>query len=191
MIKKTDRRQLAQALRHFVIGLINYEEYKKRIPKESKDIGVQEIIRLINDDILGFKIGIEDTECIHVYDKDIRLIGKYKLKPGNKRNFARWILFLYSDKEYRWFPWMRTFSVWLMFISLCCFIISLTLLHDNWSLSTGILGFFGLSLGIEIWGSYCLTINHAIDKYYWPFLRKADFRFARSHPIFLNRKSSH
>jgi hypothetical protein len=86
MIDKKARKQLASAIRNYASGLVNNEEFEELLPHwHSKDYAVSEI------DYLG----------IGPYYKDDGVI-KIKLSQEERKEFARWILFLQTDNEYEW-----------------------------------------------------------------------------------------
>ena len=87
MIDRGSRDRLAVALRHYVAGLIT------------------------NDDLAEVEVDWRDRGAVAVYEMSWQLYsdythqyakGKHHLPKEVKREIARWIAFLYTDREYLW-----------------------------------------------------------------------------------------
>ncbi len=95
MVDLKRRRKLARLLRRFLSGELTNDQYEDRamtlrphVSRSSKDLAVSKIIDaswLLYSDL-----------CEH------RLTGKHALHRESRRIVTRWILFLYSNLEYRW-----------------------------------------------------------------------------------------
>ena len=89
MVDRASRRQLAELLRHFVVGHITNDEFETRSPRRSDDPAVRQVL---------------NEGAWFLYDdlNEHRLTGRYKLSPREQENVARWVLFLERDLEYEW-----------------------------------------------------------------------------------------
>lgn len=88
MIDLAARKRAAETIRHFVVGQITNKEFMRRYPDSELD----PVIWALDDTVWCF------------YD-DIRthkLSGDDALSKEFKSEVARWLMFLYSDKEYIW-----------------------------------------------------------------------------------------
>jgi len=168
MIDRPARRQLAQALRHFVAGVIGRNEFENRIPRGSKDIAVNEIAN-------------ESWYLYSDHGEDYWLVGKNKLNPKTRKAVLKWILFLYTDLEYEW-PREYGFMFFIIFT-----ILIIGLLFE----STVTYSFLGLAiyflciLIMKIWYRLHGDIKH------WPFIKESNFLTALTIPILLTGKTLH
>ncbi len=88
MIDRVARKQAAEAIRHFVSGRITNKEFIDRYPYSKNDPAIW---------------ALDDT--FYAFYDDIvthKLTGGYSISKGARKMAARWIMFLYSDCEYRW-----------------------------------------------------------------------------------------
>lgn len=96
MIDRRRRDQLAEVLRHFVAGRLTNDQYEGRVDRIFEGMGPAR-----NED-QGIWAVYERTWFL--YD-DIRahsLTGQWALTPEARGEVARWIVFLYTDREYEW-----------------------------------------------------------------------------------------
>jgi GNAT superfamily N-acetyltransferase len=148
MIDKVARRQAAEAIRHFLAGRISNEEFVCRYPRSEDPI-----IRALDDTLWGF------------YDdfREHTLTGEFAVPAGLRRQVIRWVMFLYTDEEYRWpgigAPGMRAYY------------------QPSW-LSRVI----GFSKYVE---QRTATFMAQGDYDVWPFLKRVDFDRARRKPVLL------
>lgn len=88
MVDREARNQAAQAIRHYVCGVITNREFESRYPSSKMD----PVIRAMDDSLWA------------TYED----ISTHKLERKNaasremKARIARWLLFLYSNNEYLW-----------------------------------------------------------------------------------------
>ncbi len=81
------RRKSAELIRHFISGQVtNFEFEEKSI--ESND----PVIRAIEDCLW----------CLYDDFTEHKLNEEHKLSKELKHHMARWLLFLYTDEEYKW-----------------------------------------------------------------------------------------
>ena len=146
MIDRESRRRLAELLRHFAAGLVSNDEFEDRCPRGSKDLAVGQIL---------------DQGAWFLYDDlhEHRLTGAYRLTNDDRKNVARWILFLESTLRYEW-P-VVPFAVRLAFLpfSVCT---------------------FGL-LGRPV--QWYADRGGPVDV--WPFRRRSDYEAALKQPPYL------
>ena len=88
MIDRNARNLAAQTIRHYVCGVITNREYEQRYPRSKVD----PIICTLDDSLWAI------YEDIGTH----KLTGKSALSSDLKKRIAQWLLFLYSDCEYRW-----------------------------------------------------------------------------------------
>jgi hypothetical protein len=98
MIDRLARENLAERLRHLASGAISNFEFEERARHSQVDRAIHEI-----DFNLAWRF----------YDdfKEHRLAGGWALTDGHKRDFARAVLFLKGDCEYRW-PRRHPLAAW-------------------------------------------------------------------------------
>ena len=95
MIDRSTRDRFAELLRHFVAGLIYNDEFEDRLG----DILPEGYPRNWPEPFLWMMYGMAWT----LYDdirKAYKLRGEDEIPREGRRNIARWIMFLYSDREY-------------------------------------------------------------------------------------------
>lgn len=96
MIDRQGRDQYAEQLRHFAAGVLSVDEYERR---------TEELAYASSDPALAAVW----RAAWALYDdfRTSRLRGEWALSRDQRREVARWLLFLYSDHEYQW-PVERT-----------------------------------------------------------------------------------
>ena len=87
MIDRESRDRLAEALRHYVSGQITNFKLDS-VPIDKRDRGAVAVYEAA--------WGLYDDFTKH------KATGHHKIPKDGKRVIARWISFLYSDKEYLW-----------------------------------------------------------------------------------------
>jgi hypothetical protein len=149
MVDRIARKQAAETIRHFVSGQITNDDFIERYPHSRND----PVIWALYDTIWC----LYDDIAIH------KLTGKDALPKEIKKRIARWLLFLYSDKEYEW---PRISSP-----GFCDFP------TDSWlGKVMRILFSYGvIEAGFMACGDYDV----------WPFLSREDFEDARRKPVLL------
>lgn len=156
MIDRQKRDRFAEVLRHFASGLLTNEEYEKRVdrifegmePKQPRDLALWAIydnVWFLYDDL-----------------RTHRLTGCNALTREGKTEFARWIMFLYTEQEYQW-PITRFLS-----ISSCL-------------LRIVILGLWDLIMGAH----QARQLAAMGDWDVWPFLTSQDYEESRRKPHLL------
>jgi hypothetical protein len=148
MIDKPARTKMAELARHLVAGIITNDEFEDRLP-ESADPAIQEIF------YLGFWPLYSDSS-------EHRLIGDHAVHGGDRREAARFILFLESHAAYRWPIYPRSFR---------------HALYDLFSL-----GRFSRTTRNRF-EALCATVG---DVDVWPFLTKSDYESALQKPPYLH-----
>jgi hypothetical protein len=88
MIDRNARNQAAQTIRHYVCGVITNKEFEERYPSSKVD----PVIRTLDDSLWA------TYEDIGTH----KLTGENTVSYDLKQRIARWLVFLYSDSEYRW-----------------------------------------------------------------------------------------
>jgi hypothetical protein len=88
MIDREARRRAAEAIRHYVCGVITNREFERRYPVSKAD----PVIHALNDSLWP------TYEDIFTH----RLAGGNAATEEMKGRVARWLVFLYSGEEYRW-----------------------------------------------------------------------------------------
>ncbi|KIC95964.1 hypothetical protein [Flavihumibacter solisilvae] len=133
MVDKERRKKLVLHLRHLSVGLISNDEFEEAVMNDVSDGWLPEqyhrskLSKRENDDPI-IKPMLE--LCWGLYDdtRNHKLIKSDALRKDSFKIIARCILFLHSDKEYRW-PYFNTNNPLLQF-SLSDLILSvLTLGH--------------------------------------------------------------
>lgn len=88
MIDRAARDQLSRNLRLLISGKISNDQFESRTPETNKDAAI---------------LALADMAWLLYSDmKEHRLVGRYSVGPGERREVLRWILFLDSDFEYLW-----------------------------------------------------------------------------------------
>ena len=147
MVDAAARRKLAEALRHLVTGQITNDEFedRTRVRWRSKDRCIRAIW----------------NQAWHLYDdtKEYRLRGKDAPSAKDKKEIARWQLFLRTDLEYEWPPvfglsWLEVIGDILTFNLLWRMVLLPRLIRSR-------------------------TFR------VWPFFRVSDYQMARQSPVLL------
>jgi hypothetical protein len=149
MIDREARRQAAETIRHYVCGIITNKEFERRYPISKAD----PIIHALDDSLWA------TYEDIFTH----KLVGKNAASKEMKERMARWLMFLYSDKEY-WWPRISDSGF-------------RDLHADSW-LGNMIRSFIG-------YGEKSAEFMAHGDYDVWPFLRREEFEDARKKPILL------
>ncbi len=89
MVERDARDRLALLLRRLATGRITNDEFEDALPWGSEDAAIWAVFR-------------EGAWCLYDDLDEHRLVGKHRLSRENRREVAKWILFLKSDKEYEW-----------------------------------------------------------------------------------------
>jgi hypothetical protein len=145
MIDRVARKRSAESLRHFLGGQITNEEFLRRYPNSKADPAIwalDDTVWCLYDDIITHKLS-----------------GKYAIPNELKKDAARWLMFLYSDKEYRWpkigAPGFRHYPSW--------FCRTFNFARKRFD-----------------------RFRAAGDYSVWPFLQREDFEDARQRPVLLS-----
>ena len=90
MIDYPNRDRLALLLRRYVAGRVTNDELADEAPSRSADPAIQAVYE----------------QAWNLYDdlSTHRAEGRHALTPDARRLVARWVLFLHSDRQYRWPP---------------------------------------------------------------------------------------
>ena len=87
MIDREARDKAAEILRQFISGQITNFAFEEKMP-QSRDSAI---------------LAIEDSMwCFYDDFKKHKMKGKWKLPEETKKEMARWVMFLYSNEEYKW-----------------------------------------------------------------------------------------
>lgn len=157
MIDRRRRDQFAEVLRHFAAGLLTNDEYEKQVDKIFEGMGPK-----IPEDLALWAV-YDNVWFLYDDMRTHRLTGGHALKPEGKTEVARWIMFLYTDQEYKW-PITR----FLSFSSCLLRIITL--------------GLWDLIMGARR-ARQLATLG---DWDVWPFLAAQDCEEARRNPRLLH-----
>jgi hypothetical protein len=89
-VSRTDGKALALALRRLATGRITNYEFEDAIPFSTLDFGVKNVAR----------------QSWYLYSdlREYRLRGTHSLTREGRREVARWLLFLRTEREYEWQP---------------------------------------------------------------------------------------
>lgn len=88
MIDRRARTRLAEGIRHLVSGLITNDEFEDIFVLDSDDPAILEIFH--------------EAWLLYSDMEEHRLVGRRRMPREAKREIARWIVFLASDREYEW-----------------------------------------------------------------------------------------
>lgn len=157
MIDRRRRDQFAEVLRHFASGLLTNDEYEKRVESIFEGMGPKQ-----HEDLALWAV-YDNVWFLYDDMRTHRLIGGHALTPQGRTEVARWIMFLYTDQEYKW-PFTRFLS-----FSSCLFRIAT-------------LGLWDLIMGAR-WARQLATLG---DWDVWPFLTSQVYEEARQKPRLLN-----
>ena len=155
MIDRNARNKAAQTIRHYVCGVITNKEFEKRYPSSKVD----PIIRTLDDSLWA------TYEDIGTH----KLTGENSVSCDLKQRIARWLVFLYSDSEYRW-PKVSDAGF-------------RDLQADSWfgKFIRTIFGYEEKSLAFMRCGDYTV----------WPFFTREEYESAIKSPILLNGNIQH
>ena len=148
MVDRKARDKFAELLRHLVTGQITNDEFENRAPLSSKDLAIFAIWWLA---------------AWPLYDdfKEHTLTEEYRVSDDERREIAKYVLFLKTDQEYQW-PRHSTLK---------------ELLGDLRYLVS-----FGR---VPVYSSKELLDAAAGDLEAWPFIRLKDLETARRRPPYL------
>ena len=149
MIDRPARKRAAEAIRHFVTGQISNKEFLRRYPESEDDSAIW---------------ALDDTVwCLYDDIRTHKLSGDEALSKEFKSEAVRWLMFLYSDKEYLWpnigKPGFRHYPSWF-----CRLFVFASKRYERFRAA----------------GDYSV----------WPFLRREDFEDARQRPVLLGATSN-
>lgn len=88
MVDRDARRRAAEAIRHYVCGVITNREFERRYPLSKRD----PVIGALDDTLWA----IYEDISTH------RLVGENAVTELLKARVARWLVSLYSEAEYQW-----------------------------------------------------------------------------------------
>ena len=146
MIDIEARRKAAEIARHFASGQITNFEFENEFP-DSKDSAI--------DAILDTFWGIYDDF------KEHKINDQWEVPKDFKKMMARWVMFLYSNEEYKWpkisQPGLRPFQY----------------------------GFFGKLFKRHLAQEPFLSAG---EYSVWPFINSESYNTARNNPHLLNDK---
>jgi hypothetical protein len=146
MIDRHSRDKMVLLLRQLATGRITNDEFEDRQPLSSQDPAMAEVFYR---GASGFYSDLDEY----------RLAGRHRMSRSERREMARFILFLKSDLEYEW-P-CRT--LWQELLWMAAGILTLGLagrLYRHWMSAHG-------------------------EVRVWPFLRQKDFEQAVRNPCYL------
>jgi hypothetical protein len=148
MIDRASRDTLAENIRHLVAGITTNFEYEEAIfSVNTDDAAVKDLVNTIwclYDDLKEHKLEVE------------------KFTPEDYKTFARFILFLKTDQEYKW-PNTHIREPLIRLLANVFTLGIYTRKKDNEFLAAG-------------------------DVKYWPFLNKEEFELAKKTPVYLNKQ---
>ena len=149
MIDRGARRRAAEAIRHYLCGVITNKEFERRYPVSKTD----RVARALDDSLWA------TYEDIFTH----KLAGQNAASEELRRRVARWLVFLYSDMEYKWprisDPGFRDLPA------------------DSW---------FGKAIRWLIgYGEKSAEFMAHGDYEVWPFLRREEFEEALKKPVLL------
>jgi hypothetical protein len=191
MIDRVSRDALAQALRHYVAGLITNDDLDDVITMRGPDRGVvavSEMAWTLYDDMV-----------------EHRATGEHALDKEGRHEIVRWIAFLYSNEEYSWpeFSFRETHStrgeIWisgfLIFALLCICLLENDLFPADVFMQGGLLLAFGLCMWWwqgkwqrkhQEYENRWQTFQETGDFSVWPFLRREDLERILPYPRLLS-----
>ena len=137
MIDRSKRDNLAHRLRLLATGQISNDEFEDSIDFISKDQAIWRIYR-------------DGAWTLYSDLQEYKLVGRNRLSKEVKRNVARAILFLKSDREFEW-------------------------QEPKWHIKTLMFGLGLLTFGILPKWFYRHTWANQGDIDVWPYLRSTDF----------------
>jgi hypothetical protein len=149
MIDREARNQAAETIRHYVCGTITNRDFEKRYPTSKTDpiiCALDDSLWASHEDIFAHKLG-----------------GENAMRKDFKDRVPRWLVFLYSDREYQW-PRIRDAAF-------------RDLPADSWfgNMVRRLFGWEERSVAFMAHGDYDV----------WPFLRREEFQDALKKPALL------
>ena len=146
MVDRNARDQMVLLLRRLATGRITNDEFEEHLPISRADPAVDEIY---HRGVWGLYSDLHEH----------RLVGRQRLSRSERREIARFVLFLKSDLEYEW-PGRHLWKELL------------------WMLA----GLLTLGLAGRL---YWRRLGRRGDVSVWPFVRQEDFERAMRHPCYL------
>lgn len=162
MIDRPSRDRLAELIRHLVAGRISNYEFEEALPLESRDPAVWEVFR-------------NGAWCLYGDLEEHRLVDRKRLGREARREAARWIVFLKSEREYEWPASRHRLSGWLALAHLAHL---LTLKSPVGLLVHLLVAWAWARWRRRLW-------RRSGDPAVWPFLRAGDLEAARAAPCYL------
>lgn len=151
MVDRDSRNRLAQALRHYVSGRMTNDELDDVIVnwEDRGAVAVKEMSWQLYDDMSTHKA-----------------TGRHHLDKSARREISRWIVFLYSDREYVWpeYSFIQIF---------------------NWPLNLLTIGWWE-RMKRRKWQKFAESGDSSV----WPFFCKQEFKQAIRHPKLLSGHAS-
>ena len=116
MIDREARQRLARLLKQLVMGKITNDEFEDRLPGISRDKSIQAI----------------SGAAWYLYDDlhEHRLIDKQALSKVQRREIAKWILFLRSEREYT-YGILKSGRFWAI-ISMVIYVLLNLITYGTW-----------------------------------------------------------
>lgn len=107
MVDREARDKMAVMLRHLASGQVSCEEFDRAVSGRSRDEGIGAALSLRDRLAAARADGIWDSEIGKWAEtgeepQEQRFTGDSALRPEERRDLARTVLFLQSDLEYRW-----------------------------------------------------------------------------------------
>jgi hypothetical protein len=184
MVNRSARDRLAESLRHFAAGRLTWREFIDRQASVASGAADPTISGILDrawrfhpcdcdDDELGM------TQC--ALCRDARTV----LGRADRREVARWIVFLYSDLEYEW-GWGRLEHALAWHAALAFGWFSAVLGFDPWIAMSGLIAIGVFALVSD--GHLSRRLGLEGDQPVWPFFRQADLATTLERPrLFANR----
>lgn len=148
MIDRRARDQLADAIRALVSGRISNDEFERRCPRSS-DPAVSEVFS-------------QGAWMVYSDLREYRLRGKHRLSIRERKEVARWILFLKGERPYEW-PTLTGLPGLVFFVTAV------------------------VTLGISR-KLYRRQFEAAGEIEVWPFIRREHFDEALKTPVYLHAR---
>ncbi|MDR2690346.1 MAG: hypothetical protein LBB76_11400 [Azoarcus sp.] len=191
MIDRESRDALAQALRHYVAGLITNDD-------------LDDIVVTVLCDARSDRGVVAVAEMAWTLYDDLhkhRATGKHALDKEGRHEVARWIAFLYSDEEYFWpeFSFIGVHfsrgSIWFHGLLIFALLCECLLINDLFPTGVFMRGGLLLAFGLCMWwwqGKYqkyenrWQTFQETGDFSVWPFLCREDLGRILPYPRLLS-----
>ena len=168
------RTELVRLLRRLYCGHITNDQFEDAA------------LLLIRHDRAAAEVYNLGARCSYSDNREYRLIGRDALSREERREVARWMLFLKSDRDYLWPAW-RHFSSRFSLSILCAASVAGELWH-GWSgaLVAFLFALWPLAYGDNLYGRKTWErTGKADDRAVWPFISKADYEAALKNPPYL------